>query len=101
MRSKLEVLWGGALFASVLILGGCVAQATDQEDEAVDEAVAPALAEDGEQVGANDEDASSVPTRLPLSLPSSGEAAGSRPGDDCMSNPEPNPWHDRNQRTGH
>lgn len=87
MRAKLEVLFGGVLLASAMVLAGCVAETpTDDEADALDEASAALIVEpvgDGDRGPATprveDEDAD-------------GEVTGSFKGNECTTDPQPNPW---------
>jgi hypothetical protein len=88
----LDVLSRSVLFATALVLGGCVGEVAD-DDEAVDEASAGIVVDP--VLGENPDDG---PTRLPAGVPSGETAAGSWHGEDVMAEPQPNPWHDPNQR---
>lgn len=86
MRRKLEVLFGGALLASALLLGGCIAPAADDESEDVGASGADlVLTEiDGDDPATPDTRAATTTTTT--------DAAGTFKGSDCASDPQPNPW---------
>jgi len=87
MRGKLEVLFGGLLLASAMVLAGCVAQTADDDDEALDEASEALVV--GEVSGG---DRGNLPFRGKDGAATTGDAAGSIPGNDCTTDPQPNPW---------
>jgi hypothetical protein len=87
MRGKLEVLFGGLLLASAMVLAGCVAQTTD-DDEAVDEVDSALVVED---VTSGSGERGTVTFRG-TDTETSGELTGSFKGNEYTTDPQPNPW---------
>jgi hypothetical protein len=95
MNGKLVSRWslvGGALMASALMLGGCVAEAGDDEDVGETQAALnpdPTPSGHGALVGVVDT-GQGVILEAPDGTDPGGDPNGDASGDGCE--PEPNPW---------
>lgn len=89
MRGKLEVLFGGVLLASAMVLAGCVAQTADDDDEALDETGSALVVE---EVAAGGGGERGPITPRGQDTETGGDMAGSFKGSDRTQDPQPNPW---------
>jgi hypothetical protein len=87
MRGKLEVLFGGVLLASAMVLAGCVAQTAD-DDEMIDETESPLVVEESSSGGG---DRGPITSRG-QDTEAGGDMAGSFKGNEYTTDPQPNPW---------
>lgn len=88
MRAKLERVVLGLLLASAMMLGGCIAQSGDDVGDE------DALVEETQEALEVEDAAAGDPTDVDLPARGGGSAAEvpSTFGDDCTSDPQPNPW---------
>jgi hypothetical protein len=82
MKAMLEKLVRGVLVAVTMVLAGCVADASDSDEETTNQGSEALVLADGTRVVAP----------LPRTTQVSSSIAGSIGGTDRMGEPEPNPW---------
>jgi hypothetical protein len=82
MKAMLEMLARGAIVAVAMVLAGCVADATESEDDTTGQGSEALVLSDGSRVIAPQTQ----------SRQANASIAGSINGSDRMGEPEPNPW---------